>query len=904
MNSFYGGKQGRTYHIVQRFDCVNINSFEAEYIDQYNEGKLIEQQIDSIPIFPIQEQTSYLKGEVYKIQNSDSAIYYLIIEDFDLIGVDDATLKRQVLLEHSSEIKAMVQEFQKGGAYTRVNYGQYVIIDTIKNRNHKSDLENGLLFRRGFDYNQTDIVEKPDIKDEQFYSNDEYHIFDKIKWQAAWSAWVENVGGGAIYVGQIVGPQGDTPQLVPITWEQLQDKKDYSYQEVSPVSETYGWTQEDGYNDTVKVATVTLKDNDGNITGANLAFDIPQPTIIVSAQSVNAYGSEAVESKDRTRTHEDIASGKKDSNIQITVIHQDNDPTKKIIGYENLVHLHTATGKDGWVWQYEEGWDETMPEHEQHRQRKNISHPFYYNYDIAIPRGIHGQDIVSVQEESAEDIIEEPLEYTYDVRQVLYNIFKRWEYEPGYSEDSPDAEQHRHAIYWQKDDEGFDPDIHTTIIYYQEGDADLEGHKHLVTEQLDGEEKKLIAGDQYLTFSLKSYDSSQTGSIINSHAGRFPYRVINKIIQNIKDRIIFTGGSPKIGDLYQYNNSNFFAICIQAGEQNQGANIINHEDLQSFFGEQTPDEGTIIGATDNDKIHSRWRILNLQEQAPPESLTIDYKAGQNSAPIETHFLDYFYMDDSGHVYAAYSDGRKSQIGFINAITGVRYQIVNNKGSFIFDFSNRQSEILPVNLPLDIKRFGDELAILYSDQAKAIEEAEQGVPYRIVRQDGQDDKYYKILANTTGAYHVQGQYDLIDLVKYTKESGEQFKGKLFDGIENFGQGNEDRAGWIISIKEQYNGEDTVSLYAYDYNVDNYIIDQQGNYLPPYTIDILDEQTGAVISCPTYWYKIEGITFSNIDPSYFYLIDKQRRENTPNDQLKSNKINVNGIWFETFTGHDNY
>ena len=234
MNSFYGGKQGRTYHIVQRFDCVNINSFEKEYIDLYNEGKPIDQQIQSIPSFNAQI-TSYNKGEVYKIQYNDSEIYYLVIEDFT---------NYSEYLNHTTEIKSMVQEFQKGGSYTKVNYGQYVIIDTIKNRNHKSDLENGLLFRRGFDYNQTDYIEKPDINSEDFQIEEEgIYTFDKVKWQAAWSAWVENVGGGAIYVGQIVGPQGDAPQITPIHWEEMQELKQNgaSIREVVPVSDTQGF---------------------------------------------------------------------------------------------------------------------------------------------------------------------------------------------------------------------------------------------------------------------------------------------------------------------------------------------------------------------------------------------------------------------------------------------------------------------------------------------------------------------------------------------------------------------------------------------------------------------------------------------------------------------------------------
>lgn len=854
MNSFYGGKQGRTYHIVQRFDCVNINSFEAEYIDQYNESKTIEQQINNIPTFPIQEQTSYLKGEVYKIQNSDSAIYYLIIEDFDLTGIDDATLKRQALLEHSSEIKAMVQEFQKGGAYTRVNYGQYVIIDTIKNRNHKSDLENGLLFRRGFDYNQTDIVEKPNIKDEQFYSNDEYHIFDKIKWQAAWSAWVENVGGGAIYIGQIVGPQGDTPQLVPITWEQLQDKKDYSYQEVSPVSETYGWTQEDGYDDTVKVATVTLKDNDGNITGANLAFDIPQPTIIVSAQSVSAYGLQAINPNDGLRTHEDIAGGVPDQNIPIRVIHQDDDINKPIVKYENLIHLHTATGKDG-------------------------GHPFYYNYDIAIPHGIHGNDIVSVQQESGQDILEDS-EYTEDSKGI-----------------------------------------------------DLE------------------TNDQYITFSLKNYDVREAGDIIDAHHGRFPYKVIQTISENIVNRIIYQGGSAKIGDLYQYNNNpGFFAVCVKAGTL---------DDISKLIPTGVLTEGTVIrtGTSEND---TAWRVLKLSQTASAESFTIDYTYGPDSNPIDTHFIDYIYMDDYGYLYAVYADQTTHNIGFINSVTKVRYEIINNQGfeqgCFVFEFSNGTTQSFSVNLPLDIKRVGDNIVVLYSDQKKAAEEAAQHIPYYSIEYEG-TQRLYKVLANTEGNYHIQGKYNLIDLVKYyNPENYPEYdsqnppiydqEGILYNGIEelqdpsyippmpeeydgtqqeweqeyknNWRKSVQDRAGWVVAIQETIQGEDIFTIYAYDYNVNNYDIDSQtGQYLPPYVIEDVPytwndqydyTHYSTLHNCPTYWYPIETISLANINPEYFYLISEcdENNINLPDDgnSTKADKLNINGIWFETFKGHDNY
>ena len=33
MSSFYGGKEGRTYHIVQRYDAVNLNIDSIPFIE-------------------------------------------------------------------------------------------------------------------------------------------------------------------------------------------------------------------------------------------------------------------------------------------------------------------------------------------------------------------------------------------------------------------------------------------------------------------------------------------------------------------------------------------------------------------------------------------------------------------------------------------------------------------------------------------------------------------------------------------------------------------------------------------------------------------------------------------------------------------------------------------------------
>ena len=58
------------------------------------------------------------------------------------------------LVAHYDSIKEMVDAFQKGGSYNTVNYGEYVIIDTVLRRNLKNNAENGILYRRGYDFNQ------------------------------------------------------------------------------------------------------------------------------------------------------------------------------------------------------------------------------------------------------------------------------------------------------------------------------------------------------------------------------------------------------------------------------------------------------------------------------------------------------------------------------------------------------------------------------------------------------------------------------------------------------------------------------------------------------------------------------------------------------------------------------
>lgn len=277
MSSFYGGKQGRTYHIVARYDCVDLTNYETDttVFEDFHAG------------------TSYTKGK--KIKNNGE--YYVVLAD-SISTANDLTDEEKVY-----HVRGMIQQFAKGGAYTEANYGEYVLIDTIFNLNHKSDLENGLLYRRGFDYNEDpNLNPKPNINEKDENNNFIYYDKDnhlkKDLWQAAWDTWVQKPGAGAIYVGQIVGPQGDSPEITPVKWEELTKKDLVGIKKITPASTTKGndsrqITDDDGHiiwnGDAIKVASLTEKDDDGNVTGAQIAFDIPQT--IFDPPNINLNGT-------------------------------------------------------------------------------------------------------------------------------------------------------------------------------------------------------------------------------------------------------------------------------------------------------------------------------------------------------------------------------------------------------------------------------------------------------------------------------------------------------------------------------------------------------------------------------------------------------------------------------------
>lgn len=869
------------------------------------------------------------------------------------------------IVKRYKSIEEMTYAFSGGGSYTEVNYGQYVLISTF----NKNDDENGLLFRRGFDYDDNvSLSLKPQREDtvkndqgqdiinpetqqlqkkyyDNVYDQNDNFIgirFNEERYQTDLDIYFSHVGNGAIYIGRIVGADGKAPDIGLEKWiedyESLSPKRRRnSYAYLESVSDANGYEGRENnspiYNNTIQAATFSELDVDGNVKEVKLALKIPKPTFIVSAQSVDAYG-------DTIRSHTDEASGQTDSyieadpeqeqeeqntNLKINVIRENNDPNGKVIGYSNLIRQHSKTGKD--------------------------IHPFYHNYDIAIPKGIHGNDVVGIK-----------------TKRAILN-----------GEDSAPSNQE------------------IDYFWYNEGDKDSQ--KNIVNRY-----------DEYITFDIKDYNKQENGNITEDQ-GKLPFRVIKNIVSHFnEDRMInvnieniidpITKEETEIetiipiteidpadvvpGALYRISKEeHIYAICTKSGQfgENDLDNIQPGEVVQS-------------------DTHANWRCIQINSFAP-QSLTINYKAGESETPISTRFLDYLYLDYQGNLFAKYADGTTSSLGYVDRIR----QITQNDGKFIISFISggaNTDQVFYVNSIVDMQRIGDQVYLLYADDdfRKNYAASHQfNEDYRYLSYSGlnpqsrfaqtlspeqQDDYnyhpnqfvYIKLKSSIQGGYHIQGQFDYENIIWIAQKDSPFYNIKYIGELADIGEGlrnliaeddpedinsskhysgrTEDikalsqdqidniyKEGYIINIinpisisNEEI--ENNVEFFAYNFNhsqdkvtsvlnrqkINDYFdfqltkiehdnpqhYQEEQNYilitLLKNYINEIDENSGEYkYDIYSNWYTLQQINETSISLSRVYIIDDESNEN-PNQPKNMNNIrlNDNGIWFVTFSGHD--
>ena len=169
-----------------------------------------------------------------------------------------------IIAKSYNSVNAMIADFAKGPALTAVQYGEHVIINT----EDKNNSNNGALYRRGYDYN--------------------------------------NSMGGAIYVGTIVGPSGKAPMFELTTIENI---KDITFKDSDEVRQGEGaWNisnkslvpgkTDSEFNDDIAWSYITIRDQQGIDTTAWVGISIPYHVIEMDAQSVSAYYNRDKETAD------------------------------------------------------------------------------------------------------------------------------------------------------------------------------------------------------------------------------------------------------------------------------------------------------------------------------------------------------------------------------------------------------------------------------------------------------------------------------------------------------------------------------------------------------------------------------------------------------------------------------
>ena len=271
MSSFYGGRQGAGFVIVQRFDGIDIpqpgdGSGATEYtytatyyaVDSVNKFILTDDGTAEGAVAVSDGSTrKYLIQQTSK--NRTNYAWRKQVNNGNVINDTEFIFPYQLA-------KGMVQCFSQGTkSASTVNYGEYVIIDTILNMHSLNDPDNGKVFRRGLDLT-TELA-------------------------------------GAEYIGQIQGPKGETPEVDFDSWQSIIDtySKSYKEGEYTPDKEDIvpgSYIDSTGarkFEDNIKYTYATVYDDYGNVTGCIVGFKLPTLVEEFEAQSMSPYENRAID---------------------------------------------------------------------------------------------------------------------------------------------------------------------------------------------------------------------------------------------------------------------------------------------------------------------------------------------------------------------------------------------------------------------------------------------------------------------------------------------------------------------------------------------------------------------------------------------------------------------------------
>lgn len=853
------------------------------------------------------------------------------------------------LVAHYDSIYDMVMLFQQGGSYTDANYNEYVIIDTP----NKGDRENGIIYRRGLNYQEefaltdkTTISKNEEVEvtlygepgitysttsnnnhalppaagtlsivtkvpkyfeysytlstDTNGITNIELSTINELKpasvnnkdislFEHDFMLFCTNPGGGAEYVGQIVGPQGETPAITVQDWTTFLTNPDIDKDFVKAIRrpgvelDDNGNVKKDTFVDDIQYGYCNIRDEYGNITSGILAFDLPYTVFKVNAKSVSPYGGD---------------------------------------GYE----AHNNNGN----WSYEKLISEND---------ESIEHPFFKSYDIKVPIGIHGKNIKSIglnisdedqlRDPTTGDIIQSEDKHNYQFYYIQTNFDNKGEGE--------DSEPQYIDGAWLREVDRVTDDG-------EFGDETITNPPTLeaLKEKLPDLERNYTykAGDKVKNINLSASDIlvAIQGGTTSTNAISIPESAV--IGTEIEDgsviwRVVQYQRQPASEITVHYTHGNDDKIKLKLlsdlQEDKDGRVYAKYTNIdeRALIGEIKDIVG--VGFDDTDKRTQRlfiqYNTFKRNAYGDP-IIDTEYKYDQDGNIIgwpttdsEGHqrqyldkaiqFITEFRVDpNTQEVYAVYNTTKEDQkLGNLKAITKVYW---NDDFNLVIEYNTKKDDQLEtsvlrdfrmkyvdqmfienekdlsqekrwvadyvvgrdataddgyrhdkkyissrLNDIVDVQLYGDNLIVLWSDPTKR-NNLKEGHYYDVVW-DGDGKEYrWENLGPILASEHIYGNFTSLDDLKTQYPYG-------LDRDLNGNQLNQNaqQAGWVVTISD----ENGYKLYAYDY--------------------LKNERGG--------WYEIQNLAADAVDPRYSLIVERSNINDPNRPSNNDSVLNPLGYWF---------
>lgn len=246
-----------------------------------------------------------------------------------------------ILSASFKSVDEMIEAFSRGPNYTEVWYNCYCIIDTP----NKNDETNGQIYQRGLDYNGVDANGKPT--------------------------------GGAIYIGQIVGPSSGTPYMQLNTIPEVEKHTTETLGKYDYRRYPTGYKYENG-----EIVGYTTSDGSDGAPLAQFDFSKAHDTSLVPGKYIDGQDTDG----------NDIVKYRDEIKWTWCNIRKDNEDSDSwfYVGFE-IPYLITDYSIH-MVSPYDEQGNLLVDSTEIERI-DDQTHPFYSHWDLGIPKGIKGDAI-------------------------------------------------------------------------------------------------------------------------------------------------------------------------------------------------------------------------------------------------------------------------------------------------------------------------------------------------------------------------------------------------------------------------------------------------------------------------------------------------------------------------------